>query len=355
MRTNRKFFKRSKFLPIDKFFSNVLYDKKLGYYSSKIPFGREGDYITAPNISRLYSEIIAIWIISTWEIFGKPKSFNIVELGPGDGGLMRVILEVSKKFPEFNKSKKIYLYEKNKNLIKKQKNILNGNKIKWIQNFKRIKKGPIIFFGNEFFDAIPIKQFKKVKKNVSEKYYSLKKDFSVQEVFRNATPNDMKLVNSFKTLKKLKFIEFPKLGFKILKEIVSRVLSSNGCILLVDYGYENSRNQNTLQSVIKHKRNNLFDNLGKADITSQVNFSLLSEFFKKNNLKVKKTITQREFLKSMGIMERASIIAKKMKFSEQSNLYFRLRRLLNPKSMGTLFKVILAYKNDNSDKYYGFK
>jgi cyclopropane-fatty-acyl-phospholipid synthase len=105
---------------------------------------------------------------------------------------------------------------------------------------------------------------------------------------------------------------------------------------------------------MRHKKNNLFNNLGKADITALVNFKLLAEFFTKNSLKIKDPITQKEFLQNMGIIERAKILSKKMKFTEQSNLYLRIQRLLSPKYMGELFKVILAYKFDNIN-FPGFK
>ena len=98
----------------------------------------------------------------------------------------------------------------------------------------------------------------------------------------------------------------------------------------------------------------MLENLGKADITYHVNFSLLREFFQKKNLKVKKVITQKDFLKNMGILERAEIIAKNMLFREKTNLYLRLKRLLSPKLMGNLFKVILAFKFEKSD-YFGFR
>jgi SAM-dependent MidA family methyltransferase len=111
MKSNFKFFKKKKLLPIDKFFRNVLYDKKIGYYTTKQPFGINGDFITAPKISNLFSEMIAIWIISTWEVLEKPKILNIVELGPGDGSLTKILLDVFKRFPDFNKVKKVYLYE----------------------------------------------------------------------------------------------------------------------------------------------------------------------------------------------------------------------------------------------------
>ena len=112
MTTNRNYFRNSKILPVDKFIDNVLFDKKIGYYSSKMPFGSSGDFITSPNISNLFSEIIGIWLISTWGALGKPKKFNLVELGPGDGSLTKVLLKVFERFPEFNAAKKIHLYDK---------------------------------------------------------------------------------------------------------------------------------------------------------------------------------------------------------------------------------------------------
>ena len=159
---------------------------------------------------------------------------------------------------------------------------------------------------------------------------------------------------SYKSLVNLKFIEYPKLGLETLKKIIIKITQSKGCLLLIDYGYTKSNNQNTLQSVIQHKKNNILQNLGKADVTSHVNFELLKEFFLKNKLKVKNIITQKEFLEQMGIIKRAEILSRKMKFSEKSDLYLRLKRLLGPNSMGSLFKVILAYNNKNKN-YYGFK
>ena len=123
--------------------------------------------------------------------------------------------------------------------------------------------------------------------------------------------------------------------------------------MLIDYGYFKSHNKSTLQSVFKHQKNKLLGNLGNADITSHVNFSLLKEFFLKNNLKVENIISQKEFLKNMGILSRAEIIAKDMKFTDQTNLYLRLKRLLSARSMGSLFKVFLAH-NFKIKNYSGF-
>ena len=346
MKSNLKFFKKSKKLPIDKFFMNVLYDNKFGYYASNQPFGLKGDFTTAPKISILFSEIIAIWIISVWEKLDKPEKFNIIELGPGDGSLTKVLLKTFKKFPEFNSAKKIYLYEESSYLKKIQKKTIDSKDIKWIRSFDKIKDGPVIFFGNEFFDAIPIKQFKKIRNIIFEKNYRIDANYKIKETYEKASKKDVKTIESYNTLKNLNFIEVPDLGLKELKKIVKKISNLQGCLLMIDYGYLKSHNKDTLQSVMKHKKNNLLENLGKADVTSHVNFELLTEFFFKNNIKVKKIITQKQFLEKMGILERAKIISKKMKFREQSDLYLRLKRLLSPGSMGSLFKVILAYNFD---------
>ncbi|MDC1151589.1 SAM-dependent methyltransferase [Pelagibacteraceae bacterium] len=353
MKANLKFFKKKKSLPVDKFYQNVLYDKKNGYYTTKQPFGKNGDFITAPKLSNLFSEIIAIWIISAWQVLGKPKRLNIIELGPGDGSLAKILLQVCKRFPDFNAAKKIYLYELSSFLKNLQKKNIRSNEVKWINTFKDINKGPVIFFGNEFFDAIPIKQFKNEKGFLLEKHYKLDKNYKIEEIFKKALKKDALKINSYKSLKNLKFIEFPKYGFEELNKIIKKISQVGGCLLLIDYGYLKSNNQNTLQSVMNHKRNNLMNNLGKADITSHVNFKLLSEFFAKNNLKIEKIITQQKFLRNMGIIERAEIIGKKMKFRDQSNMYLRLKRLLSPNLMGELFKVALAY-NSKSRKFFGF-
>ena len=142
-----------------------------------MPFGNKGDYTTAPKISYLFSEMIAVWIIATWESFGKPQRLNIVELGPGDGSLTKILIKSFKKFKEFNSIKKIFLYEESHFLKKIQKKNINDKEVKWISNMSVIKNGPVIFFGNEFFDAIPIKQFKKIKNSFFEKITLLIKIF----------------------------------------------------------------------------------------------------------------------------------------------------------------------------------
>jgi len=344
MSSLNKYFPRSKKIPIDEFISNALYDKDFGYYSKKIPFGKNGDFITSPGISSLFSEMIALWIVSFWEHLDRPKNFNIVELGPGSGQMCVTLIKVFKKFPVFFDSAKIFLYEKNKALEDLQKKNLNHEKINWIKNFGQIKKGPVIFLGNEFFDAVPIKQFKKIDNILYEKYVKLENSSKISTILKKADVKTTIELKKYNLLKQQSFIEFPKQGLAELDTIIDTIEKLNGGLLLIDYGFLKQQSRNTLQSVKNHKQNMIFDNVGDADITSLVNFNLLENYLKKKTLKVNNVVTQEFFLKKIGIINRAEIVSKKMNFKEKSNLYLRLQRLLNPKQMGKLFKVISAFK-----------
>ena len=171
--------------------------------------------------------------------------------------------------------------------------------------------------------------------------------------FKKITKKNQAQIKKYKTLRKANFIEFPKLGFEELDEVINKIKKLSGGILLIDYGYIKQKNISTIQSVKSHKKNDLFKNIGEADVTSLVNFKLLSEHFTKNKLKVEKTVTQSFFLKRMGILERAEIISKNMNFKDKSDLYFRIKRLLDQNLMGELFKVIFA-GNIKQKKILGF-
>ena len=180
---------------------------------------------------------------------------------------------------------------------------------------------------------------------------------NIIEKFIRSNKKDFAQIMTFGTLKKLKFIEFPKKGLLELNPIIKKINKLSGGILLIDYGYLNSNNSNTIQAVMNNKKistETMLKNLGKADITSLVNFNLLKEYFLKNNLKVKKVVTQRFFLERMGIIKRAQILEKKRTNEEQKYMKETLSRLLEEKQMGSLFKVIFGYKNKNNN-FFGFE
>ena len=155
--------KINKSISLDKFIDKSLYNKTSGYYMKKNPFGKKGDFITAPNISILFSEMISIWIIALWEKLKKPKKINIVELGAGNGEMMLNIIKTFNQFLFFKNVCNFFIFEKSPYLKKIQKEKLKNYKVRWLKKIIKINNSTTIFIGNEFFDSLPIKQFTKKK------------------------------------------------------------------------------------------------------------------------------------------------------------------------------------------------
>jgi len=337
--------KEKKSIPLDQFINFALYDKKFGYYMKKNPFGKEGDFITSPLISNLFGEILAVWCIAFWEHIGKPNKILLVELGPGDGSLCKDLLKVFKQFKDFYNSLEINLLEISDKLKVIQKAKINNKKVKWIKKIKQINYGPIIFLGNEFFDSLPIKQIYKKKKLFFEKYVALSSDNKkIKFLHKKANNNLIKRIRNLNLISVGNTIEYPVEALKFLESIAKKINKFEGGLLTFDYGYTIKKNQNTLQSVKKHKYLNVFLKPGHSDITSHINFKLFHKILNKNNLDVQKITKQSEFLKKIGILERANILSKKMTFKAKANMFYRLKRLLDPEEMGDLFKVIFAQK-----------
>jgi len=337
-------------LPLDKFIDLSLYSKDFGYYMKKNPFGKDGDFITSPNISRLYSEMISIWIISFWQSLGSPKKFNLIELGAGDGEMMKVLIESFKNFPIFFNFFNFFICEKSPSLINIQKRKLLKKKIIWVSNLKRIKKIPSIFIANEFFDALAIKQFLKKGNFWFEKFVNLedKKKYFFFEKKIDIKKIEKKI--NFKISHNQNFIECSELGFKYLNEISKIIKTYKGGLLLIDYGYNEKKMKNTLQAVSNHKYTNILKNIGKSDITHNINFNLFKNFIKKIGGLESNLTTQKEFLIKMGIKHRAEIISRNQNFYKKADIYYRLERLINEKQMGHLFKFMLVKNKKNKFK-----
>ena len=286
--------KEKKSIPLDQFINIALYDKKFGYYKKKNPFGKEGDFITSPLISNLFGEMLAVWCIAFWEHIGKPNKILLVELGPGDGSLCKDLLKVFKQFKDFYNSLEINLLEISDKLKVIQKAKINNKKIKFLH--------------------------------------------------KKANNNLIKRIRNLNLISVGNTIEYPVEALKFLESIAKKINKFEGGLLTFDYGYTIKKNQNTLQSVKKHKYLNVFLKPGHSDITSHINFKLFHKILNKNNLDVQKITKQSEFLKKIGILERANILSKKMTFKAKANMFYRLKRLLDPEEMGDLFKVIFAQK-----------
>ena len=341
--------KNNQSFTLDKFIEESLYNKTSGYYMKKNPFGKKGDFITSPNISVLFSEMIAIWVVSFWQNLGCPKKFNLIELGAGNGEMMKVLVNTFDKFPIFKNSCRIKILERSKLLKKKQKVNINKKNIQWLNDLSELDNSPCIFLANEFFDALPIKQLIKKERKWFERHVRFfNNKFEYFDV-----PFDMEKFENkikFQITKQQNFIEYSPQSTEYLKIITNKIKRNNGGILIIDYAYIDKKMKNTLQAVSKHKYCDVLKGGGNSDITYNLSFSLLNRIVKELSSLTSMNTTQGEFLTKLGILERAEILSKKMLFSEKADIYFRVKRLIDKKHMGELFKVMLITTNKNKFK-----
>tara|TARA_B110000211_G_C14047803_1_gene539815 strand:- start:680 stop:1735 length:1056 start_codon:yes stop_codon:yes gene_type:complete len=346
--------KKDALVTLDKFIEESLYNKNYGYYMKKNPFGEKGDFITAPNISLLFSEMIAIWTISFWEKLNCPKQFNLVELGAGNGEMMKVLIRTFNQFPKFKNACRINILEKSKLLQRTQKANIKDKKITWLNNLNELNNFPCIFIANEFFDALPIKQFLKKEKKWYERCV---KFINAKKLEYLDVPFDMKKFEkkiSFKISYNQKFIEYSPMATKFLKTIIKKIKLNNGGILIIDYAYLDKEMKNTLQAVSKHKYCDVLKGFRNSDITYNLNFNLINRIIKKLGPCSSVSTTQKDFLTKLGILDRAEILSKNMPFSEKADIYFRIKRLIDASQMGHLFKVMFITNRKNKFKL-GFK
>ena len=337
-------------LPLDQFIEFALYDKVNGYYMKKNPFGKEGDFITAPNITRLFSEIIAIWVLTFWKSIGSPRKFNLLELGAGNGEMMKVIIETLKNFPDCFNNCNFQIHEKSEFLKKQQQFNLKSEKMTWIDSIKMNNLFPTIYLANEFFDALPIKQFFKRKEGWVERFVNFKDEKNAEFKEQLIDIKNIEQNLKFEISKDQEIIEYSPSSFEYLKDISNLIKNNDGGLLIIDYGYLNLKMKETLLAIKNHKHSNILEDIGDSDITYNINFNLFKKFvrqFEELNFII---TNQKKFLTSMGIIQRAEIISENIPFSKKSDLFYRIRRLIDEKQMGELFKVMLIKKHKNNFK-----
>ena len=337
-------------ISLDKFINFCLYDKKVGYYMTKNPFGKMGDFTTAPNISRLFSEMIAIWTVSFWKSLGSPKKFNLIELGAGNGEMMKDLIDTFQNFPVFLNSCNFVIHEKSPFLVNIQKKKLIDTKITWVSKISKLGNNPSIFVANEFFDSIAIRQFRKKKNLWFEKFVNLKEKDNIFFFEKKINIKKIEKNLNFNISRGQTFIEYSELGFNYLRDISKLIKKNTGGLLLFDYGYTEKKMKNTLKAVSNHKIANILNDKGNIDITHNINFNLFKRFVEKMGGLKNNLTSQRNFLLRMGIQQRAEILSRNLNFSKKADIYFRFKRLTDENQMGNLFKVMLIKNQKNKFK-----
>ena len=335
--------KNKKSITLDKYINICLYNRD-GYYKAKKPIGRVGDFVTSPEISQLFGDIIGAYIYYNWKKKYNSK-FNLIELGPGNGTLMIDILNITKNFLSFKNSIDISLIETNKYLIKKQQQNINKSlgqyKINWHENLSKINTKPAFIIANEFFDCFSVKHFIKNKNKWFEKAVNYNPDED-NFFYENLTINNRNLLKKLNKIKSNKIYEYSKKREIYFDKICRFIKKSKGFIIIFDYGYFDSPKNFTLQSIYNHKQANPLDNPGKQDISTLVDFKNLIDIAKKHDLKIDNYSTQKEFLVMNGIIERKKTILKKCKHNQKRNIESGFKRLVNEDQMGSLYKCLIV-------------
>ena len=337
-----KLLNNKKNLRLDKFINLALYERN-GYYLSKKPIGRKFDFVTSPEISQMFGEIIGVYLLYHWKEKINSK-FNLIELGPGNGTLFKDIERTAKILPNFFENADVNFIEINKELRKIQEKNLNyfkQSKIRWSKALNFRSKLPSIIYSNEFFDCFPVRQFlndnnhwfeKYVKFNEKEnKYYSI-----------NKRVISKKILDYLNKYKRQKIYEVSFSRNKYFEQICKYLKKNRGICILIDYGYNKKLKNFTLQAIYNHKKTSIFENIGQQDISSHVNFNELIEIAKQNKLQINEFVSQRDFLIKYGILERKKKLLTKNSNLNKNLLDEEVDRLINVDRMGNLFKCLVV-------------
>ncbi len=327
-------------IPVDRFMALALGHPRHGYYMTRDPLGAAGDFTTAPEISQVFGELIGVWAASAWEALGKPAEVRLIELGPGRGTLMADLLRAARALPDFHAALSVHLVEMSPALVDRQRQglVAATRPISWHRDLAEVPPGPAIVIANEFLDALPVRQFVMTERGWRERVigvsegalaFGLAPDpvppVVIPEPLRNAAHGAVCEVR-------------PAFG-SLAEGLAGRMAPLAG--LFIDYGHTKAAHGETLQAVKAHRFVDPLAEPGEADITAHVDFATLAEDFRAAGLSARTVVTQREFLFSLGLRERAEALAR-----QSPDAFERIRagveRLIDPAptGMGTLFKAM---------------
>lgn len=311
-----------------------------GYYRKCEPIGRTGDFVTAPEVSQLFGEMIGIWCVEKWRTLDCPKSFALIEFGPGRGTMMADLLRATAHVVGFRAALKLYLIESNEVLKDHQRSRLAEYAPTYIEDIAEAQALPIVAVANEFFDALPVRQFEKTFRGWAERMATSENGSFVltlrplSEIERNLIPK-----NLHEALPGVVY-EFSPKSLSAMRGIARTLIERSGAFLIIDYGYAAASGAPTIQAVSQHKRANVFERPGEIDLTAHVDFAALGKAARAEGAFVSAVMGQGEFLKNCGIDIRADALKQHATEDQVADITLALNRLTDNSQMGTLFKVL---------------
>ena len=315
---------------------------KHGYYMTRDPLGPLGDFTTAPEISQMFGELIGAWAAAVWQQMGAPPKLQLVELGPGRGTLMADALRAAKALPSLAADLSVHLVEMSEVLAAKQRETLAscGVPLTWHRDVRDIPDGPSIFVANEFFDALPVSHYVRSHQGWHERVVTIGQDDKLAFAIK-----PIPMLNFEKTFANRidgaplgAIIEHRSAAYAL--EAIRHLKSFGGAALIIDYGYTQSRFGETLQAVRAQKYVDVLTDPGEADLTAHLDFSELAHASTASGAHVDGPVTQGEFLRRLGIEQRAARLKQNATPQQAVDIDAALGRLTAPDQMGELFKVL---------------
>ncbi len=328
-------------MPLDKFMDLALAHPDHGYYRTRDPLGRAGDFTTAPEISQMFGELLGLWSVDMWQKLGSPSAFNLIEFGPGRGTLMADALRAAKLVPAFGEAAKIVFLETSPALRTEQKKRVPN--AAWINSVDALPEGPCLILANEFFDALPIKQFQKTKSGWQERCLTLvpstpNDPVSFQYCLEDALADLSGIPATVRDAPEGSIAEVCPLGRSIMKHLRNHFDAHSGAALIIDYGHAQSAAGDTFQALKDHKYADPLADPGEADLTAHVDFEALAMPFDKKQCYG--PTPQGSFLEALGIHARANALMAQADKRQTRDITLALKRLTDPGAMGSLFKVM---------------
>jgi len=333
-------------ISVTDYFALCLADPEHGYYQTREPFGTGGDFVTAPEISQLFGEMIGIFVVQAWQAHLQPKApVRIVEIGPGRGTMMRDILRVVRRLaPALYDSATVHLVETSDRLAGVQAATLTEHtgKVTWHKSFDDVPAGFMLLAANEFFDAVPIRQFIKTASGFRERMVGLDEDGALTFAAGFGGIDPALLPQGHGDQPTGAIAEVAPARSAIMQAIADRLFAGGGTALFIDYGHLQSGFGDTLQAVLDHRFDPPLAHPGRADLTSHVDFAVLAEVARARALYVNGMMDQGSFLLQLGVAERAGALGHGKDAAMQAVISGAVARLVGDRDgeMGSLFKVL---------------
>jgi SAM-dependent MidA family methyltransferase len=345
-------------MPVAEYMRLCLTHPRHGYYTTRNPFGRDGDFTTAPEISQAFGELIGLWGAAVWQQIGRPDDVRLVELGPGRGTMMLDMLRAAQVVPDYRAAIVGHLVEISPVLERQQRQTLSGLNVPllWHRRIEDVPGGPVIVVANEFLDALPVNQAVKREDGWHERMVGINGNGGL------AFGLSPKPLPSFGATLPRCIRDAPVdavfewRGHQTTFEIGRRLVYDGGAALVIDYGHASSECGETLQAVARHTFADPLGSPGMVDLTAHVDFQDLAAAADSIGARVHGPLTQREFLLNLGIEQRAEALKHGSETEQAQAIDSAIARLLDaePGGMGGLFKVI-AFSHPDIETLPGFE